>query len=280
MLNAIRFSVRNALNPEAAATAPMPEVAIKDSLPTTELLPPVAQANDKAMQMLTAANAAIIKAETTAKDDIFNAAAECDSFAVWQATVNTWRKVHKADLTKTANMYISTVTMAWKERETRAASVRKAYADLRALGADDATFGKFVGVKERAEDTESFLDPRSTVYKEAADYWRDVRLVGEAEKTADKARKANEAAKVRREAVAGNPAAAVNGTTRQTGTLDEEMQNALNGVIRAVHGKAADFDTAGFREYVLHCLRECEADIAMAKVSDFTDAAPSEQPNG
>jgi hypothetical protein len=148
----------------------------------------------------------------------------------------------------------------------RAEQVRDAFATIKSLGDAKAT-DEFAGVALRAEGTD-FLDPRTATYKRAADFWRDNELVGKIGKRAKAMRDAKEKLAAKETAATGNPAAAMNGSTRQSGDLakiaDGILQNALNALIRALHGNLDRLENdKEYRELVLGALTTCENEISV-----------------
>jgi hypothetical protein len=253
-------------------TAVQTALNVKEALPIpqTENLPEVLTASEKAVAFLNDANSEMGKATEYAKDAVFNAAAECESFSQWQMTVNEWRKGHKGKdatpIDKTLNAYVATITMAWKERVERAGTVRKAFQTIQRL-ADTDTADKYLGLKMRA-DGDGFLDPRSPDYKTARDFWKDVEKVKEAEKAASKMQAAKIATDNRAAAAAGNPAATASGKVRQTGDLGKidrgAVQNALNAIITALHGNLDRLEhDKDYRDMILGALRACEEEISV-----------------
>ena len=243
-MSTIENAVREAIGPAVVGTQ------VAEMLPTTTLPAVITsageaqQGNAKALIFLTSANAAALKMEQSVADDIFNAAAECETLAEWLASVTVFRHQEKEEgreIASTVSQYLSRFSAGWQNRKDRAKLVRDSFDYLKLHGED---MDPFEGINARAAGTD-FLDPRTSTYKTAAQFLRDAKLVGEIEKRAKAARKRAEKDAAKRdkeratqEAQNGNPAATLRGDTRQTGDLSAIVQEALNGLIRAIHGNA------------------------------------------
>lgn len=268
-------------------------VAVADALPNAvapAIIPgtePKAVHAD-ALKLLTEGNDALNRADKTAKERLFAAAKACESIGDWFATVETWKKDHKADINSTFEAYVATISAAWKNANDRAKVVRDSFQTIKTLTADKALTDKYAGLHGRASGRD-FLNPLSDEYQNPTDYWRDNDAVKAIEKAAKKMQDAKKAADSKRAAAAALESKAAGqdggtvtptGDTRQTATLPEDVQAALNGIIRAVH---AQFDGSTFigkypKDWLMSALRGCGEYVLTGAAQEFAEQGSKVEP--
>lgn len=270
--------------------AGMPAVVSPPVIPGTEpqrapgenAKPTTFAENVKCLTLLRSALKTALAAETTVREDVFHAAAECETAGEFAGQVGKFRSEARSaegGLPSSLDQTLSTVLKAWEQCKARREGVLKDVSDLAKLGHD---VDPFLGLKMRAESG-TLLDPTAAEYPEASAYFRDVNKVAAlakaavaARKHAAKAKSLESKAAAHKDAAAGKDGNTVmsSGETKQTGNLSETVQAALNAVIRAVHGNAAQYEQA-----VIDALIACEHAISVDIPAEAKERAKNEKPD-
>ena len=218
-----------------------------------------AEANEKAKAILLSCNRHALETESNTRDDLLNAAAECETYLVFVATEAVFKaEVKKAGgMSGTVRQYLSTLKAAWEYRAERAEQFLKDIGFLESLGRTVAD--SWLATKDRANSGD-FLLPTSNRYKDGAAYFGDIANCSKAKAMAALALKEENRRKAKEDKGAGKDGGTVTpkGDTKQTGDLPESLQGALNAVIRAVHG---NFEL--YPNEILQALKDCETRISV-----------------